>query len=536
MTRRHDGKGFDAVVIGSGMGGLSAAVLLGRLHGKRVLVLERHYRAGGYTHTFTRKGGYRWDVGVHYVGNMQPGSGERDLVDVVTGAEVQWSPMPDVFERLVYPDFEVGVRKGREGFRDDLAAMFPAEAAAIDQYFADVERARSYMGVIGARGAAPAPVGALLDLLSPRARKLALATTGAHLATLFRDARLRSIVGARWGDYGEPPETSAFLAHAVIHDHYFNGGFYPVGSSARLAETAARALEATGGELRVHAEVRRVLIEKGRAVGVELTDGEQVRAPVVISDAGARNTYLRLVPDDVPLPFRDELRATAPSRRFVTLFLGLDSSPRALGANGENLWIHRFHDQDEMARRSAETLDGRPPLALVCFPSLKDPTARAHTGEIIAPVDATAFEAWSGTRWMKRGAEYESLKHRIAEGMLDLAERRLPGLRAMVRHRELSTPLSAEHFTSHFRGESYGVPVTPERFQKDYLRVRTPVAGLYLTGADALMLGVVGAMRAGQACASAIAGPAAMLKIASEARRVRAAQRATREEPVPSSA
>ena len=137
---------------------------------------------------------------------------------------------------------------------------------------------------------------------------------------------------------------------------------------------------------------------------------------------------------------------------------------------------------------------------------MKDPEARTHTAEIIAGLEGRHFEPWAGTRWMKRGEDYEELKSRIADGLLAEAERRLPGLSKLVVHRELSTPLSTAHFTGHAGGEIYGLPATPDRFARRWLRSPTPVPGLYLAGADALMLGIGGAVMSGIMCTAAVAG------------------------------
>ncbi|HUM03729.1 MAG TPA: FAD-dependent oxidoreductase, partial [Thermoanaerobaculia bacterium] len=142
-------KEWDIIVIGSGIGGLTAAVLLAKLHGRRVLVLERHDRAGGFTHVFARRGGYQWDVGVHYVGEMGQRGLSRDVLEVATGGEVHWQKMPEGYDRLIFPDFEFTVRAGRERFRSDLKAAFPGEARAIDRYFRDVRRAASYISILG---------------------------------------------------------------------------------------------------------------------------------------------------------------------------------------------------------------------------------------------------------------------------------------------------------------------------------------------------------------------------------------------------
>jgi len=207
-----------------------------------------------------------------------------------------------------------------------------------------------------------------------------------------------------------------------------------------------------------------------------------------------------------------------PGMAHVSLYLGLSGSPASLGVRGENFWIHDAFDQDALWARRGEVLEGRAPHVYLSFPSMKDPEARAHTAEIVTAVDAAAFAPWAGTPWRRRGAEYEALKERIAEGLLDAAERRLPGLRRLVAFRELSTPLSTEAFTGHPGGEIYGVPWTPERLDLPLLQPRTPVPGLFLAGADALMLGVTGALMGGVMAAVAVAGPSTFGRVRAAAR------------------
>ena len=443
MKADHDSNhDADVIVIGSGMGGLATASLLARLHGRRVLVLERHFRAGGFTHTFRRPGGFEWDVGVHYVGQMGTAGLMRDAMAVTTGGSVAWSRMPEVYDRLVFPGFEFAVRAGKENFRADLHAAFPAEGRAIDRFFSDVDRAASWINVLSMRSAAPAPIAALAGAVMAGRGRLARRTTGSWLDEHVRDPQLKAVLGARWGDYGLPPGKSAFLAHAMITSHYYEGAYYPTGTSARIAEGATRVIEAARGAVRVRAEVERILLEGGRAIGVRLTSGETLRAPVIVSDAGARATFLRLLPEEVPLPFREELRAIPRSMAHVSLYLGLSRSAAELGVRGENLWLHDELDHDRMSARSGELLRGTSPQTYVSFPSMKDPEAKGHTAELISGIDAGCFQTWTDTRWMRRGDDYGAVKERIADALLADAERRLPGLSKLVVHRELSTPLS----------------------------------------------------------------------------------------------
>src|SRR5271165_5734404 len=130
---------WDSIVIGSGIGGLTAAALLAKHGGKRVLVLERHYVAGGFTHAFHRPG-YEWDVGVHYIGQVQdPASPLRRTFDHITGGRLKWIPLPEVYDRIRIGDREYDLVAGRERFLDQLKSYFPGDTAALDRYLRAVD-------------------------------------------------------------------------------------------------------------------------------------------------------------------------------------------------------------------------------------------------------------------------------------------------------------------------------------------------------------------------------------------------------------
>ena len=168
-------KRFDAIVIGSGIGGMTSAALLSRVWGKRVLVLEKHFELGGLTHVF-RRASFEWDVGLHYVGELEPGSLTRTIMDYVTGGRLAWQKMPHDFERFIYPGLTV-VQPATGEFAERLRAVFPAEARAILRYFRDTRRAARWHVRDFISRFVPRPVAAIIRLLNVPTRRLALTTT-----------------------------------------------------------------------------------------------------------------------------------------------------------------------------------------------------------------------------------------------------------------------------------------------------------------------------------------------------------------------
>ena len=205
---------YDAIVIGSGIGGLTTAGLLARVAGKRVLVLERHTEPGGLTHTF-RRDGASWDVGVHYIGQVGPGDRTRAYFDYLSGGQLEWNRMPEAYDRFVYPGIDLSAVSDPEQYERALIRAFPDEAAAVSRYFKDVRRTAAWttLGFVGAM--VPPRLAPALNLLQRLTGRTATSTTKDYLDARFRSPELKAILTGQWGDYGLPPSRSAFAVHAI---------------------------------------------------------------------------------------------------------------------------------------------------------------------------------------------------------------------------------------------------------------------------------------------------------------------------------
>ena len=513
---------YDAIVIGSGIGGLTTAGLLARVSGKRVIVLEKHTEPGGQTQTF-RRDGASWDVGLHSIGQLDPGSQLRSYFDYLSDSELAWNRVPGPYDRFVYPGIDFSVPSDPAEYQRKLIDAFPAEARAIRRYFRDIRNVIWWSMMDFARHMAPRPIAPLLQGIQRMSGRTALGTTQHYLKKHFRSPQLRALLASQWGGYGLPPGLSAFAMHAMTAGHYLNGAWFPEGGSARIARTFEKGIERAGGAIRVAQDVQEILVENGRAVGVRVLDRrgpvtqERIhRAPVVISNAGAPVTFFKLLPTDGPVgastaALRDAIRRIGTGTSAVTVYLGLRADPRSIGVIGGNIWVSRDLDHDDLPGQSDALLSGTPRNAFVSFPSVKSGETH-HTAEIISFISTDAFAAWRNTPWGNRGADYSSLKQRIGNGLIDLAETAVPGLKDLINYAEVSTPLTIEHYTSHPRGAFYGIAKTPERYRSPLGPV-TPVKGLYLSGQDAGSCGVAGAMMGGVVAACQILGPKGFMEI-----------------------
>ena len=503
---------YDAILIGSGMGCLATGACLAKA-GKKVLLLERHYTAGGYTHVFKRKG-YEWDVGIHYIGEVHRENGVlKQMFDYVSDNQLQWADMGPVYDRIVIGDKTYDFPKGVTNFKNELKKHFPEESQAIDRYvdlvFKVSKASRSYY----AEKAVPRY---LQKLFGNRMRRpyleYASRSTLSVLQELTSNQELIKVLTGQYGDYGLPPSQSSFAMHVSIAKHYFQGGYFPIGGSSTIINTIAPVISAAGGTILTKAEVDQVVVENGKATGVRLMDGKVFTGDKIISGTGVMNTYQKLLPKTVVQQFglEEVLKPLTPSIAHVCLYIGLNGSPKELQLPKANYWIYPGDlDHDGCVKRFEEDLEQPFPVVYISFPAAKDPSWEERypgksTIDIITAMPYSIFKEWEDTPWKKRGKEYEALKERIAQRLLNELYKKEPQLQGKVDCYELSSPISTQHFMNYAQGELYGIDHNPERYQQRFLQPRTPIKNFYLTGQDIVTCGVAGALFAGFITASAL--------------------------------
>ena len=503
---------YDAIVIGSGMGGLTTAALLSEL-GKKVCVLEQHYTAGGYTHSYNR-GDYEWDVGVHYIGDVGTRTRTWCMFDFLSDGKLKWAPMDAEYDRFFIGDKVFRAIAGKQAFRDNLVACFPEEQQAIDRYMKLLAQAGSALATQSmSRVMKPWQRAIGSPLIKLRTPSCLYRNTYDVLSELTDNQDLIAVLCGQWGDMGLPPKQSAFMVHAMIARHYLYGGYYPVGGSWRIAESIIPKIQKSGGEVFTYARVKEILVEDGRISGVEMEDGHRIDCAYVISSAGIDNTFNHLLPRAVVQAsgYEQLLPRVQPSFAHLCVYIGFQETAEQLGLPKTNFWIYPSNDYDAALESFLQNRDAPFPVVYISFPSAKDPDyLHRHPGtatiEIVAPAPYAWFAKWQGTTWGKRGEDYEAFKAQLGERLMQHLYDKLPQLQGRVDYYEVSTPLSTNWFAGYQHGELYGLAHTAERLQQKWLGPRTRIPGLWLTGQDVLTCGVTGAMMAGMLTTTAIVG------------------------------
>jgi prolycopene isomerase len=455
---------YDAVVIGAGMGGLSAAAFLAR-NGVRVLLVEAGQGPGGLAHAFER-GGYSFDPAVHILGDPPYYHGLLDYLEA--GESLRFLELPN-FLSVVAPDFYLHTPFGKQEFIEAFAAAFPdcsGEVRGFLELCATIHmQAHELPGRISLDQLESAS--AHFDELF-RYRKATLADV---LDSYVSDPQARTACGLPCTYLGLPPSAVAFQSYTqVMFAHVVHGGVYVEGGIQRLIDALAENLGRHGGEFVVRKRVTAIRSSGDRVVGVTLDSGEEIATEVVISNADPFQTFDSLIQTKPPEAFLKKLRRLKPSHSAVMLFAATRADLAGLDQTGHLMFMTRDWDLEKAWRR---TFEGSPECLVVAVPTLIDPTLAPPGEHLVAAVAIVPYDF--ERPWHEAKDDY-------ADALIGALDEALPGLRDGLVFAGASTPLAVERFTLNHQGAIYGYGFSPNQIGSKPPGQRTPIAGLYLAG------------------------------------------------------
>ncbi|HPG40318.1 MAG TPA: NAD(P)/FAD-dependent oxidoreductase [bacterium] len=476
---------YDAIIIGSGLGGLSCAAAFAR-QGFKPLVLEQHSKPGGYATSFKRKD-FVFDVSLH-----STTVGERNNVyNFIQGfpeiTDIEFVPHPDLY-RTIFPDYDIRVpQKNLPGYIEILQGHFPEEKEGIAGIFADMQGLSDDISKYSRSNGQ-------VDMSKfpaefPHLYKNFRNTWGQMVDARITNPKLKAIISSQWGYYGLPPAKLSPYYYAMPTLGYLQqGGYYPLGRSQNISDAFVSYIEAHDGKVLLNTQVNEILLKNGMAIGVKTKNGKQFQARVIVSNACAYDTFNKMIPDkQLVQDYRNQMEKYSVSLSCFQIFLGLKKDlVGQLGIKDTEIFYNTDYDCDAAYTDMLNADMNNKGFGLTLYDNLYKGYSPAgkNTLNIMNLQGFAHWEPYQADYLQGNKKAYRAEKNRMARMLIQQVEESLlPGLSDAIEVMEIGTPLTNLLYTSNYRGAIYGWDQTLNNSGNTRVGHKTPVKNLYLAGA-----------------------------------------------------
>ena len=489
---------FDVAIVGGGLGGLACGVMLSK-EGMRVCVLEKHSQIGGCFQSFSRRGRIL-DTGMHYVGSLHPGQILHQYFKyfgIIDRLHLQQLD-PEAYDIMIAQD---GTRycyaNGKDRFESRLIEYFPAEKTGIRKYCALLKKVGSLISPEVLRSGHVSAGG--LEFMNVSAYDV--------IASCTQNNTLRNVLSGTVSLHSGDRERTSFYEHGMIMYSYMESAYRFKNSSQHVVDALADEIRKHGGEVRTNAEVRGIEVKNFVARNIRINDNETITAKYVISDIHPVVLLDLLEGERVIRPAYGRHIRSLPNSYgcFTTHILLKPGSMRYVNSN------YYFHNTQDAWSSQGEYKGCNLPVIFLSMQCPKD-GEYVDALSLLTTMYPQTIEAWKDTVIGKRGDDYEAMKKRYAEAMIDCVSRAFPDLKEKIETVYTSTPLTYRDYTATLNGTAYGIIKDCRNALLSRIPVRMKIENLYFTGQNMNVHGCLGVCASAAVTCSALLGEEYIVK------------------------
>ena len=465
---------YDAVIIGSGLGGLECAHILSKA-GMSVLLLERGTQAGGCLQSY-RRHGLAFDTGFHYVGGLDKGQSLHSAFRHLGLLRLPWQRLDNHFDRVTIGNQTFSFAQGYHAFVETLTVAFPAERDALNKYADMLKQCGEQQ----------------FDALNPQTEESSVLSrlfeTSAYqyLTETFHDPLLINVLCGTSLKMELRKESLPLLTFAHGNGSFIESSWRLKGDGSLIINSLADGIRMHGGEIICNAEVRELVEKDGKLVHAVCSNGEIYEGTIFISNIHPAVTC-NLVKQSSRMKKVYRSRITHLENTFGMFTVSLRIKPQTLRYFNWNQYIYKEPDVWAFHLKN-NPVSG----VLVSCRIPEDGSKYVQQVDLLTPMNWSECEQWSHTEVGRRGEDYKAMKKRVADECITLAERFIPGLRDRITGCYTSTPLTYRNYTLTPEGSAYGLRKDFRNPMITLLSPRTPIPNLLLTGQNLMLHGLHG--------------------------------------------
>lgn len=467
---------YDAIVIGGGLGGLTAGAVLAKA-GKKVLLLEQYARVGGYATTWVRKG-TGVEGALHEIDDIGPDSEKRELLKSLgIENEVVFTEIVAPY-RVIGKGFDYTVPRKKEELIAYLNRQFPNEREAIEAYFTSILAIKKEVFDISSLSGLRLLKLLLLPVFFPNIMKYGKKTIGEFIDSITQNEQLKLLLLYNFGYYGDDPYDTGMFFFAVAQGSYIDGGGWFVrGGSQRLSDALAKAITDHGGEVRTRSNVSSIKTTNGRVKGVvfEDKDGQhEAEAKVFVNNA---SPFWAMEALDDKQAVDAKKKAVFENAKIGPTCFGIYMVVKGAKATENSCYDTFFYDGaetlDDTLKNSYGDIEKRE-FSIADYGTIDSGLSEGDS-RVVTLFTMDRYDDWSGLSH----EAYEAKKQHFAEVLLERLGKVYPEIKANIISYEAATPLTMERYTKNTKGSIYGFTQSLEQSGRAREKFETILPNLY---------------------------------------------------------